>query len=106
MEEGDAHTARCDGLRVMLLANIALLADINLALRYGAEGVGLLRSEFSFLTYEDFPDEDQQYALYTQMLEAVGKRPVTIRTLDIGAAKDPPSMPVPRWDKASLGPRS
>ena len=56
-----------------MLANIALLADIHLAMRYGAEGVGLLRSEFSFLTYEDFPDENQQLALYNQMLEAVGE---------------------------------
>ena len=90
----------------MLLANIALLADIHLALRYGAEGVGLLRSEFSFLTYEDFPDETQQLALYSKMLETLGKRPVTIRTLDIGADKYPPYMRVPREDNPFLGWRS
>src|SRR5258708_14029361 len=95
MEEGDAPTATRDGHRVMMLANIALLPDIHLALRYGAEGIGLLRSEFSFLTYEDFPDENQQLALYTQMLEAVGNRPVTIPPLHIGPAKHPPSTPVP-----------
>jgi phosphotransferase system, enzyme I, PtsP len=106
IEEGNAPTATRDGHRVMMLANIALLADIHLALRYGAEGVGLLRSEFSFLTYEDFPDETQQLALYTKMLEAVGKRPVTIRTLDIGADKYPPYMRVPREDNPFLGWRS
>jgi phosphoenolpyruvate-protein kinase (PTS system EI component) len=90
----------------MMLANIALLADINLALRYGAEGVGLLRSEFSFLTYEDFPDETQQLALYSKMLDELGKRPVTIRTLDIGADKYPPYMRVPREDNPFLGWRS
>jgi phosphotransferase system enzyme I (PtsP) len=65
-----------------------------------------MRSEFSFLTYEDFPDENQQIALYTRMLEAVGKRPVTIRTLDIGADKYPPYMRVPREDNPFLGWRS
>ncbi len=95
-----------DGHRVMMLANIALLADVHLALRYGAEGIGLLRSEFSFLTYEDFPDEDQQLALYTRMLKEVGRRPVTIRTLDIGADKYPPYMRVPREENPFLGWRS
>ena len=78
----------------------------RLALRYGAEGIGLLRSEFSFLTYEDFPDEEQQLALYNRMLEAFGKRPVTIRTLDIGADKYPPYLRVPREDNPFLGWRS
>jgi phosphotransferase system enzyme I (PtsP) len=96
-----------DNHRVMMLANIALLADVHLALRYGAEGIGLLRSEFSFLTYEDFPDENQQLALYNRMLKEVGsKRPVTIRTLDIGADKYPSYMRVPREENPFLGWRS
>lgn len=99
-------TATRDGHRVQMLANIALFADIELALRYGAEGVGLLRSEFSFLTYEDFPDEEQQLSLYNRMLDAVGKRPVTIRTLDIGADKYPPYLRVPREENPFLGWRS
>src|SRR5215469_1679704 len=99
-------TATRDGHRVRLLANIALLPDVQLALRYGAEGIGLLRSEFSFLTYEDFPDENQQLALYNRILDAAGKRPVTIRTLDIGADKYPPYMRVPREENPFLGWRS
>jgi phosphotransferase system enzyme I (PtsP) len=95
-----------DGHRVQMLANVALLADVQLALRYGAEGIGLLRSEFSFLTYEDFPDENQQLTLYNRMLEVVDKRPVTIRTLDIGADKYPPYLRVPREDNPFLGWRS
>jgi phosphotransferase system, enzyme I, PtsP len=107
MEHGNEPAATSDGHRVMMLANIALLADIHLAKRYGAEGIGLLRSEFSFLTYEDFPDETQQLALYNQMLEAVGgRKPVTIRTLDIGADKYPPYMRVPREENPFLGWRS
>ncbi len=103
---GSEPCATRDGTRVEILANIALYHDIPLALKYGAEGVGLLRSEFSFLTYEDFPDEAQQIALYSRMLEAVGKRPVTIRTLDIGADKYPPYLRVPREDNPFLGWRS
>lgn len=103
---GDEPTMTRDGHRVQLLANIALLADVRLARRYGAEGIGLLRSEFSFLTYEDFPDENQQLGFYTRLLEAVGDRPVTIRTLDIGADKYPPYLRVPREDNPFLGWRS
>jgi phosphotransferase system enzyme I (PtsP) len=99
-------TGTRDGYPVQILANVALLADLNLALRYGAEGVGLMRSEFSFLTYEDFPDEDQQLKLYSQMLSAAGGRPVTIRTLDIGADKYPPYLRVPREENPFLGWRS
>ena len=106
MEDSDQPAATRDGHRVRLFANIALYNDIPLALHYGAEGIGLLRSEFSFLTYEDFPDEDQQIALYNRMLQAFGQRPVTIRTLDIGADKYPPYMRVPREENPFLGWRS
>src|SRR5258707_4084044 len=106
MAGGDEPAATRYGNRVELLANIALYHDIPMALKYGAEGIGLLRSEFSFLTYEDFPDENQQLALYQRVLEAAGKRPVTIRTLDIGADKYPPYLRVPREDNPFLGWRS
>ena len=102
----DQPTVTRDGHRVLMLANIALPADVELALRYGAEGIGLLRSEFSFLTYEDFPDENQQLTLYNRILDAAGDRPVTIRTLDIGADKYPPYLRVPREDNPFLGWRS
>ncbi len=102
----DEPTVTRDGHRVQMLANIALPADIQLAIRYGAEGIGLLRSEFSFLTYEDFPDEEQQLTLYNRILDATGNRPVTIRTLDIGADKYPPYLRVPREDNPFLGWRS
>jgi phosphotransferase system, enzyme I, PtsP len=95
-----------DGHRVRLLANIALQNDIEMALKYGAEGIGLFRSEFSFLTYEDFPDENEQLALYNRLLKPMGNRPVTIRTLDIGADKYPSYMRVPREDNPFLGWRS
>jgi len=95
-----------DGHRIHLLANIALQNDIEIALKYGAEGVGLFRSEFSFLTYEDFPDENEQVALYNRLLKPMGNRMVTVRTLDIGADKYPSYMRVPREDNPFLGWRS
>ncbi len=100
------HAATHDGHRVQMLANIGLQNDIEIALKYGAEGVGLFRSEFSFLTYEDFPDENEQVAMYNRLLKPVGNRPVTIRTLDIGADKYPSYMRVPREDNPFLGWRS
>jgi len=106
MSPPETATATRDGHRIEMLANIALLPDMAVALRYGAEGVGLLRSEFSFLTYEDFPDEEQQIGLYRQMFDAAGERPVTVRTLDIGADKYPPYLRVPREDNPFLGWRS
>ena len=95
-----------DGHKVELLANIALKSDVALALRYGAEGIGLYRSEFTFLTYDDFPDEHEQLGIYREVLEAAGGKPVTIRTLDLGADKYPAYLRAPREENPFLGWRS
>ena len=99
----DHHSRRPSGAPTR---EYRLLPDVQLAVRYGAEGIGLLRSEFSFLTYEDFPDENQQLTFTTEFSTPSDKRPVTIRTLDIGADKYPPYMRVPREDNPFLGWRS
>lgn len=78
-----------DGHRVSLYANIGLLSDIAFAHLHGAQGVGLYRTEVHFLTHRDFPGEEEQFALYRRVVEGMGGRPVTIRTLDIGADKYP-----------------
>ena len=75
-----------DGERVRLLANCSGPEDIEKAIREGAEGVGLLRSEFLFLDGA-IPDEEQQLDFYRRCLRAAAGRPVTIRTLDIGSDK-------------------
>lgn len=79
-----------DGHRVSLNANIGLLSDIAFANLHGAQGIGLYRTEIPFLTHRDFPDEEEQYTLYRRVVEGMGGKPVTIRTLDIGADKYPP----------------
>jgi phosphotransferase system enzyme I (PtsI) len=76
-----------DGGRVMLNANIEIPEEAEQVLQYGAEGVGLYRSEFLFLTPGQAAEEERQYQSYTQVLKAVGVRPVTIRTVDIGGDK-------------------
>jgi phosphoenolpyruvate-protein kinase (PTS system EI component) len=78
-----------DGYRVSLYANVGLLADLDFADAHGAEGVGLFRTELPFLSYRDFPSENEQVSLYRTVIERMGDRPVTIRTLDIGADKYP-----------------
>jgi phosphotransferase system enzyme I (PtsP) len=95
-----------DGRRVSLYANIGLVADLMFAHRHGAEGIGLYRTEFPFLTYREFPDEEEQYELYARVVRAMEGRPITIRTLDVGADKYPGYMQVPREDNPFLGWRS
>lgn len=78
-----------DGRRVNLYANIGLIADLHFVHRHGADGIGLYRTEFPFLTYREFPDEEEQVQLYTRVVRAMEGKPVTIRTLDVGADKYP-----------------
>ena len=79
--------ATLEGVTVELQANIELPADVEQALEVGATGVGLFRSEFLFLNRDDLPDEDEQFESYRQVVQAMAGRPVTIRTLDLGADK-------------------
>ena len=81
-----------DGVRIAITANIETSREINAALSNRIDGVGLFRSEFLFLNPRNLPDEAEQYAAYTHVLRAVGKRPVTIRTLDIGGDKLSPQL--------------
>jgi len=85
---------------------LSLYADLLLAHRHGAQGVGLYRTEFPFLTYREFPDEEEQYRLYARVVRGMEGKPVTIRTLDVGADKYPAYMQVPREDNPYLGWRS
>jgi phosphotransferase system enzyme I (PtsP) len=85
----DLPAETLDGHRVSLYSNIGLLSDVVFAHRHGAQGIGLYRTEVPFLTHRDFPTEEEQYALYCRVVEGMAGKPVTIRTLDIGADKYP-----------------
>jgi len=76
-----------DGHRVLLKANIGIPEEAEMALRYGAEGIGLLRSEFLFLDPGKTAEEERQLEAYNQVLKVMGNLPVTIRTVDIGGDK-------------------
>ncbi len=76
-----------DGTSVELFANIELPQDIGEALEAGAEGVGLFRTEFLFMNRKDLPSEEEQFEAYREVAKAMGRRPVVLRTLDVGADK-------------------
>ncbi|HID86677.1 MAG TPA: phosphoenolpyruvate--protein phosphotransferase, partial [Anaerolineae bacterium] len=76
-----------DGHRVEVVANIGDLDSAKVALEYGAEGVGLLRTEFLYLDRQNLPSEEEQYTAYRAIADIMGQRPLIIRTLDIGGDK-------------------
>jgi phosphotransferase system enzyme I (PtsI) len=76
-----------DGARIILNANIEIPEEAEKVLNYGAEGIGLYRSEFLFLAAGQTAEEEHQYQAYTRVLKALGGKPVTIRTVDIGGDK-------------------
>jgi phosphotransferase system enzyme I (PtsI) len=79
--------ATLDGVPVELFANIELPQDMPEVLENGAQGIGLFRSEFLFMNRKDLPGEEEQFEAYREVTIAMGGKPVTIRTLDIGADK-------------------
>lgn len=83
----DEPAITLDGIRVSLQANIELPEEAAIALQAGAEGIGLFRSEFLFIGRAQLPGEEEQYQAYRAVATAMAGRPVTIRTLDIGADK-------------------
>jgi phosphoenolpyruvate-protein kinase (PTS system EI component) len=86
-------------------ANIGAVAEIAPALARGAEGCGLLRTEFLFLERATAPDEDEQYECYAAAAKAFGSRTLTIRTLDVGGDKPLAYLPLPREENPALGVR-
>ncbi len=94
------------GFSMRLGANIGLLSDIALAEKYGADHIGLYRTEFPFLLRNTFPNEEEQVALYTRAIQKTGGLSVTIRTFDVGGDKFLPYLHSPKEDNPFLGWRS
>ncbi|OQY40532.1 MAG: phosphoenolpyruvate--protein phosphotransferase [Spirochaetaceae bacterium 4572_7] len=76
-----------DGKLIYLKGNIEVKEEVDSVLSYGADGIGLFRSEFLFFQSGDIPSEDDQFKTYSQILEMMGDKSVTIRTLDVGGDK-------------------
>jgi phosphocarrier protein FPr/phosphocarrier protein len=92
------------GERIEVFANLAgTRADTQLAVEQGAEGCGLLRTEFLFLERTTAPDESEQRASYQQVADQLGARPLVIRTLDIGGDKPIAYLPLPPEENPALG---
>ena len=94
-----------DGERVEVFANLGTGADAAHAVELGAEGVGLLRTEFLFLGRDELPGEDEQAETLRAIAEALGGRTLIVRTLDAGADKPLPALPMPAEDNPFLGVR-
>jgi phosphocarrier protein FPr len=107
--EARAHAAEeavtRDGRRIEVVANIGSPDDVPAALANGAEGVGLLRTEFLFLERASMPSEDEQYEAYSRIAEALEGRPLVLRTLDVGADKPLPYLPAQPEANPFLGVR-
>ncbi|AHL35756.1 PTS N-acetyl-D-glucosamine transporter [Pseudomonas brassicacearum] len=96
-----AHTL--DGVTVEVAANVASSGDATQALANGADGVGLLRTEFLFVDRHTAPDEEEQRQAYQAVLEAMGDKPVIIRTMDVGGDKQLDYLPLPTEANPVLG---
>ncbi len=92
-----------DGSTIQIYCNLGAVAEAAPAVNAGAEGCGLLRTEFLFLEREQAPDEAEQLAQYQAIAQALGGRPLSIRTLDAGGDKPIAYLPQPHEDNPALG---
>jgi phosphoenolpyruvate-protein phosphotransferase (PTS system enzyme I) len=97
----EARTAY--GRRIEVAANLGSASEAEDALEWGAEGVGLFRTEFLFMERDDLPSEDEQYDAYSTVARAFGEKPVIIRTLDVGGDKNLPGVDQIHEDNPFLG---
>jgi phosphotransferase system enzyme I (PtsI) len=105
-EDGALEPGRMsDGTAIPLLANVGSLSNVQNAVAKGAEGVGLLRTEFMFLDAADAPTVDEQVARYREILEALDGRKAVARTLDAGADKPLAFLPLGKEENPALGVR-
>ena len=101
-----APAATRDGRSFEIVANVGGVEDAKTALEYGAEGIGLFRTEFVFLQRTASPSEDEQMVSYGAVLDVMGQRPVVIRTLDAGGDKELTYLNLPAETNPFLGGRA
>ena len=102
----DLPAVTTDGVKVDLMANIGTHMDVDNALNYGAEGVGLFRSEFVFMGRQDIPTEEDQFKAYKEAIEKCKGKLCVIRTMDIGGDKPLPYLNIPEEENPYLGYRA
>ena len=101
----DHAVATRDGLGIAVLANASSVSDVERAMARGADGIGLYRTEFLFMSSPELPDEDAQAEHYAAVMRAARDRPVTFRTLDVGGDKPVPGLHVEAEENPFLGVR-
>ncbi|MFX0145502.1 MAG: phosphoenolpyruvate--protein phosphotransferase [Candidatus Hodarchaeota archaeon] len=92
LERAHEPAITVDGHQVEVVANIGSPQEAQSALKHGAEGVGLLRTEFLYLDRHEEPNEEEQLAAFNSILDAMGNRPVVVRTIDVGGDKEVPYL--------------
>ncbi len=97
------NAARSDGTRIEVFANLGNVQDAAVAVANGAEGCGLLRTEFLFIDRETAPDEAEQLAAYQGIAAALGDRPLILRLMDVGGDKPLRYLPLPAEENPALG---
>ncbi|RGS74157.1 phosphoenolpyruvate--protein phosphotransferase [Mitsuokella sp. AF21-1AC] len=102
----DLQAVTTDGVKVDLMANIGTHMDVDNALNYGAEGVGLFRSEFVFMGRQEIPTEEDQFKAYKEAVEKCQGKLCVIRTMDIGGDKPLPYLNIPTEENPFLGYRA
>lgn len=102
----DLPAVTTDGVKVELMANIGTHMDVDNALNYGAEGVGLFRSEFVFMGRQEIPTEEDQFKAYKEAVEKCQGKLCVIRTMDIGGDKPLPYLNIPTEENPFLGYRA
>lgn len=105
LEQAVAPAITADGRHVEVVGNAGSLEDAQQALKMGAAGIGLLRTEFLFLERTTAPTETEQFDVYRSIAEVMGKLPVIVRTLDVGGDKPLPYIEMQREDNPFLGER-
>ena len=92
-----------DGAALEICANIGTPQEAQQAMKYGADGVGLFRSEFLFMDRDALPTEDEQFEAYRTAAQTMAGKPLIIRTLDVGGDKKLPTLELPHEDNPFLG---
>lgn len=92
-----------DGAALEICANIGTPQEAQQAMKYGADGVGLFRSEFLFMDRDALPTEDEQFGAYRTAAQTMAGKPLIIRTLDVGGDKKLPTLELPHEDNPFLG---
>ncbi len=106
VSEKELPAVTLDGYKVDLMANVGLLSDLKFIEYYGADGIGLYRTELPFMARSILPTEDEQYRIYRRMVEGAMGKMVNIRTLDVGGDKSIPYLSFPAEENPFLGWRS